>query len=390
MVNADLNPLSILQILEKGDFNTGSVVQMYQLARGLAQRGHRVAVVTRPGAEVAQRARSEDLDVVELPLRGSFDRETARELGRVYEERNVDLVHAHKGIAHSAALGATLFSERRPLIVANRGVSFPLTLLNRWKYKVRLSAVVAVCEDVKRVLVASGGLAPEKVHVVYAGVDPAVFDPVKVNGDRIRSEWGVAAGQKLLVQVSARNYKGWRDLMAGAAMESRKHPELKIALVACPDEAAKAAVEAEARALGIADRVIAVGYRPDVPDILGAADVVADLSWAGLGITGTLREAMALGRPVIASSAGGNPELVEDGRSGLLVPPRDPAAFAAALGRLLEEPELARRLGCGGRERVLASFTVEARLDRMEVLYRRLIASAGRAEASAAATARGM
>ena len=240
MVNGEwgIEALSILQILEKGDFNTGSVVQMYQLARGLAQRGHRVAVVTRPGAEVAERARAEDLDVVELPLRGSFDRETARALGRVYEERNVDLVHAHKGIAHSAALGATLFSERRPLIVANRGVSFPLTLLNRWKYKVRLSAVVAVCEDVKRVLVDSGGLAPEKVHVVYAGVDPGVFDPAKVNGARIRREWGVADGQKLLVQVSARNYKGWRDLMAGAAMVSRKHPHLKVALVACPDEAA--------------------------------------------------------------------------------------------------------------------------------------------------------
>jgi glycosyltransferase involved in cell wall biosynthesis len=389
-VNSDLKALSIVQVLEKGDFNTGSVVQMYQLARGLAQRGHRVAVVTRPGGEVAERARAEGLEVAELPLCGSFDLESARALGRAYEERQVDLVHAHKGIAHAVALEATFFSRRRPLLVANRGVSFPLDFLNRWKYRIRLCAVVAVCEDVKRVIVASGKLTPEKVHVVHAGVDPSVFDPAKVDGARIRREWGVAAGQKLLVQVSARNYKGWRDLLAGAAMLSREHPQLKVALVACPDEAVKSAVEEEARSLGIADRVIAIGYRRDVPDILGAADVVADLSWAGLGITGTLREAMALGRPVIASSAGGNPELVEDGRSGLLVPPRDPAAFAAALRRLLEDPELARRLGSRARERVLAGFTVEARLDRMEALYRRLIAAAGRAEARAAATAPGM
>ncbi len=171
-----------------------------------------------------------------MPLRGSFDFKSARALGRAYEQTQADLVHAHKGIAHAVALGATFFSRRRPLLVANRGVSFPLYFLNRWKYRVRLAAVVAVCEDTRRVVIASGGLAPEKVHVVHAGVDPAVFDPARVDGDRIRREWGIAAGEKLLVQVSARNYKGWRDLLAGAAMLSREHPHLKVALVACPDE----------------------------------------------------------------------------------------------------------------------------------------------------------
>ncbi len=366
-------PLSILQILEKGNFNTGSVVQMYQLARGLASRGHRVAVVTRPGGEIPARARAEGLEVVELPLSHEFDLRSARRLARVYEERRVDLAHAHKGIAHSVALEATFFSRRRPLLVANRGVSFPLDLLNRWKYRMRLSAVVAVCEDIRRVVVASGGLPPEKVHVVYAGVDPAVFDPARADAGRIRREWGVGDGKKLLVQVSAREYKGWRDLLSGAAMLARERPELVTALVACPDDAVKEEVASQARALGIGDRVLAIGYRQDMPDILAAADVVADLSWGGLGITGTLREAMALEKPVIASTAGGNPELVEDGRSGLLVPPRNPAAFAAALSRLLGDPGLGRRLGLAGRERILAGFTVEKRLDRIEALYCRLL-----------------
>jgi len=366
-------PLSILQVLEKGNFNTGSVVQMYQLARGLAARGHRVAVVTRPGGEIPARARAEGLEVVELPLSHEFDLRSARRLARVYEQRRVDLVHAHKGIAHSVALEATFFSKRRPLLVANRGVSFPLDLFNRWKYRVRLSAVIAVCEDIKRIVVASGGLPPERVHVVYAGVDPTVFDPPAADGGRIRREWGVRDDKKLLVQVSAREYKGWRDLLSGAARLAREHPELVTALVACPDDAVKEEVASQARALGIGERVLAIGYRQDMPDVLAAADVVADLSWGGLGITGTLREAMALEKPVIASTAGGNPELVEDGRSGLLVAPRDPAAFAAALSRLLDDPGLGRRLGLAARERILAGFTVERRLDRIEALYRRLL-----------------
>jgi len=116
-----------------------------------------------------------------------------------------------------------------------------------------------------------------------------------------------------------------------------------------------------------------------MPDVLAAADVVADLSYEGLGITGTLREAMALGKPVIASAAGGNPELVVDGESGILVPPRDPAATAAAVRRLLMDPALSARLARGGRQRVEAGFSAEVRLDRIEALYARLIAErAGR------------
>ncbi len=367
-------PLSILQVLEKGSFHTGSVVQMYQLAAGLARRGHRVAIVTRPGGEVSDRARRENLEVVELPLSHELDLGSARRLARIYEERGVEVAHAHKGIAHSAALAATFFSSRRPAIVANRGVSFPLDVFNRWKYRVRLDAVVTVCEDIRRVIVRSGGIPPEKVHVVHAGVDLEVFDPGRADGVRVRREWGIPDGARLLVQVSAREYKGWRDLLAGAARAAAAHLELRVVLVACPDRETEDAVRGEARRLGIGDRVLAIGYRRDMPDVLAAADVVADLSWGGLGITGTIREAMAMGKPVIASSAGGNPELVEDGRSGLLVAPRDPAAFSSALERVLGDPALAARLGRGGRERVESGFTVERRLDRIEDLYRRLIA----------------
>ena len=353
---------------------------MHQLARGLARRGHRVAVVTRPEGELTARAREDGLDVFPLPLRHELDLGSARGLARLYEERRVDVVHAHKGIAHSVALAATFLSKRRPLLVANRGVSFPLDTFNRWKYRVRLAAVVAVCEDIRRVVIRSGGVPAEKVHVVYAGVDLERFDPAKADRERVRREWGIAPDEPLLVQVSAREYKGWRDLVAGAALAARDFPRLKTAVVACANEGQKAAVAEAARGAGIGGRVLPIGFRSDMPDVLAAADVVADMSWGGLGITGTLREAMALGRPVIASSAGGNPELVEDQRSGLLVPPRDRAAFAAALSRLLGDPDLSRRLGAAGRERAVSTFSADARLDRIEALYRRLLAGSAAEE----------
>jgi glycosyltransferase involved in cell wall biosynthesis len=371
--------LSILQVLEKGSFTTGSVVQMYELARGLAGRGHRVAVVSRPGGEVGERCHADRLPFFPLPLSHEFDLASARRLARLIEERNVDVVHVHKGIAHAAALFATFLTRTRPVIVVNRGVSFPLDAASSLKYRFRLDAVVTVCEDIRRVVIDSGGIPPEKVHVVYAGVDLFRFDPSRSDGARVRREWGVHSDEELLVQVGAREWKGWRDLVSAAALLAGEFPRLRTAVVACKDEAERDRVLAFAGERGVGDRVLAIGFRRDMPDVLAAADVVADLSSEGLGITGTIREAMALGRPVVASAAGGNPELVEDGLSGLIVPPRDPAAVAAAVRRILSDSSLAARLGAAARERVVRGFSTEIRLDRIEELYSRLIAGRARA-----------
>jgi glycosyltransferase involved in cell wall biosynthesis len=378
--------LPILQVLEKGSFTTGSVVQMYELARGLAARGHRVAVVSRPGGEVGERARADGISFVPLPLRHELDLSTAYHLAGAIDERQADVVHVHKGIAHSAALFATFFAKRRPVLVVNRGVSFPLDAASSLKYRFRLDAVVTVCEDIRRIVIDSGGVPPEKVHVVYAGVDLARFDPSRADGARVRQEWGIQPDEQLLVQVGAREWKGWRDLVSAAALLADEFPRLRTAVVACKDEAERERVLAFARERGVKERVLAIGFRRDMPDVLAAADVVADLSSEGLGITGTIREAMALGRPVVASAAGGNPELVEDGTSGLLVPPRDPAAVAAAVRRFLSDPALEARLGAAARERVVRGFSTEIRLDRIEELYSRLIAGRARAGRSREAT----
>lgn len=372
--------LSILQVLEKGSFTTGSVVQMFELARGLTRRGHAVGVVSRPDGDVGRRSVEEGIPFIPLPLRNEFDFASARRLARIYDEREVDVVHVHKGIAHSAALFATLFARRRPVLVVNRGVSFPLDPFAALKYRIRLDAVVTVCEDIKRVVVASAGVPAAKVHVVYAGVDLSRFDPARADGRRIRREWGVPAEEALVVQVGAREWKGWRDLVSAAAILAPDSPRLTMAIVACKDDAEKERVRAFAREKGIAGRVLAIGFRTDMPDVLAAADVVLDLSYEGLGITGTVREAMALGKPVVASAAGGNPELVEHGVSGLLVPPRDPVATAAAIETLLADSALSARLGSAARDRVAKGFSTEVRLDRIEALYRRLVATSGRSK----------
>src|SRR5215831_9246446 len=252
--------LSILQILEKGLFSTGSVVQMFQLAKGLTRRGHRVAVVSRPEGELPERAHDEGVEFLPLRLRHEFDLLSARRLARIYEKRGVDVVHVHKGIAHSVALFATFLGPRRPVLVVNRGVSFPLDAFNRIKFHIRMDAVVTVCEDIKKVIVASGKLPPEKVNVVYAGVDLERFDPRKADRERVRREFGLAPDETLLLQVGAREWKGWKDLIRASALLAAEFPKLKTAIVACEDDAKKAEVAAFAREQGIEGRVLPIGF----------------------------------------------------------------------------------------------------------------------------------
>jgi glycosyltransferase involved in cell wall biosynthesis len=125
------------------------------------------------------------------------------------------------------------------------------------------------------------------------------------------------------------------------------------------------------------------GYRDDVPQILRASNCGIDGSWAGLGLTGSVRETLAVGTPVIATDLEGNPELVRHGETGLLVPAREPAALAAAMLTFLGDRGLAARTGEAGRQRVEREFSLRVKLDRTEALYKRL--ADGAADRSACA-----
>ncbi len=167
--------MKIFQILEFNQFNTGSVHQMFQAASGLRERGHEVTIVSRPDAVLAARAAEQDVRFHGFPFRHQFDLGTIRGLRRLIREERPDVIHVHKGIAHALAMAATW---RQPVgaFVVNRGVSFPLDVWNRGKYRTsRVDRVVTVCRQIKDVIVASGKLPSEKVQVVYAGTDVTQF-----------------------------------------------------------------------------------------------------------------------------------------------------------------------------------------------------------------------
>jgi glycosyltransferase involved in cell wall biosynthesis len=368
-------PLRVLQIYPKGDYFTGAAVQLRDLARGLAERGHEVTVVTPPSETWAARCREAGLAHAAIAMRRPYDPRAAWRLARLIRERRIQIAHAHKGRARTLTLLAGVMGARA-LLVLNRGVSFRVGRLRRVGYTSRrVHAIVAVCQSIKDGLVAAG-VPAAKIAVIYSGTDLERFHP-GVDGGAVRRELGLTPEHALVTQVGVRSWRGWRDVLAAMRAVAPACQRARLLFVGVPSPR-MVEIAARAREAGLEDRVLTLGHRDDVPAILAASDVVVDASYAGLGITGSIREALACERPVVATRLEGMPELVIDGETGRLVPPRDPAALAGAIVTLLADPTAAQALARAGRKRVETHFSLRAKVDATEALYRRLVATDAR------------
>jgi glycosyltransferase involved in cell wall biosynthesis len=301
----------------------------------------------------------------------ALDVKTAWKLARLIQGENIQVVHCHKGRARTLALLAGLL-VRIPVLLLNRGVSFPLDRWNRLGYTTRrVTGIVAVCESIKRGLVASG-VPAEKIEVIYSGTDLARFHP-GVDGAAVRQALGLSPEHALVTQIGIRSWRGNDDVLDAMVRVSREAPHARLLFVGAPPPRVPVLLD-KARSRGLEGRVHVLGHRDDVPEILAASDLVVDASYAGLGLTGSLREALAVETPVIGTDLEGIPELILDGETGLLVPPRNPEALGQAVLRLLENPARAKTLARAGRKRVETHFSLATKIERTEALYRRLLA----------------
>lgn len=295
-------------------------------------------------------------------LRGAADvMAVAWQLSR--EARHYDVICANSQKAlFVCALAAKL--SRRPLVWILHDIvtdpAFSATNRRASLAFARLFArLVAVnSEETGRAFIEAGGEA-NKVRIVYNGFDPArakVYEPGKAA--RLRAELGL--GPQPLVGLFGRlsEWKGQHVFLeAIAAMEGVQAVIVGGALFG--QEAYEARIREQASSLGLDGRVRFLGFRSDVPELMAAMDVVAHTSIVAEPFGRVVVEAMMCGRPVVATRGGGVTEIIRDGETGLLVPPGEPSALAAALGRVLSDPALAERLAQKGREDVSQRFSLE-------------------------------
>jgi glycosyltransferase involved in cell wall biosynthesis len=296
-----------------------------------------------------------------------------RDLKRALD--GADLVHAH-GVRAGLAAGAAARSDAVPhLIVTIHNAVFESGSTRRGAESVahRMLALLAelricVSEDVARAARAAAPAKAGSVLVMPVGADPTPVKPAEAAA--AREQLGIEAGHPLVVAVGRLDpQKGFDVLVDATARMNGNSPPI---VVICGEGPARPELEERIRALGLGGRVRLLGNREDAKALIAAADAFCMPSrWEGSPLA--LHEALAAGRPVVAAAVGGIPELLTFGQAGLLVPPEDPGALAAAVGRVLSDQQLAEQLGARAIEAAEAWPDAATTARRVADLYEKIL-----------------
>ena len=304
----------------------------------------------------------------------------ARDLRRL----RIRIVHAYNFYPNVFALPAARMA-RVPLVLASirdTGVYQTPNQKRAQRLMCRLAHCIVVNAEAVRQWLVEEGFQRDKIVVIRNGVDLSRF-ATRGDGPRLRRELGLPQGVPLVAVVSRlHEMKGLDYFLQAAAAVANRYPDVRFLIVGdryglkdravVREDAYQAELERLATHLGIAHRVVFTGFRLDIPELLAevAVSVLPSLSE---GLSNSLLESMAAGVPVVATRVGGSPEAVEDGVSGILVPPRDASALARGMDALLGDEARARAMGAAAGRRIADHFSLEAMTRELERLYRRLL-----------------
>ncbi len=358
-MNSPARPLRSLLVTHSRRWN-GETEFASGVLQAEAEMGMEITLVAPRSSRLAQDS-GEKVRVLEFPaVRPSsspihFFRDL-NWLSRLIEEGEFDLLHACRATGH--LLTALAARSRVPLLHLRGGAKKPYGHPgNRYLYRRLTSGVIVSSRRVERWVTENLKVPPARVHRILAPVDTAVFRPGPPDPS-LRDEFRIPRGSPLVVKVARlAPVKGHPVLLRAMAEVRRRVPGAVLVLVGNPWKGQVELLKNLAGELGLEKAVVITGRRDDVGRFISAAAVCVSSSLGSEENSRAVGEYMAGGRPVVATRVGVIPEMVEDGVTGLLVPPGDPAALAGAISALLEDRERAERMGEAGRLRAEREFS---------------------------------
>lgn len=298
--------------------------------------------------------------------------------------QRIQIVHSYNFYANVFAIPAAKLAGVPVIVASVRDAGVYLTPAQKCvqNFVIRFADCILVNAEAIRRWLIEQGCAAAKIRVIKNGIDLSRFNRKK-NDTGLRRELGLSRSAPLVMVLSRLNpQKGIEYFLQAAAAVGRSCPSARFLVVGDgfvrrndvieSDVTYQQALKQHAAKLGLGERVIFTGFRADVPELLSEA-AVSVLPSLSEGLSNTLLESMAAGVPVVASRVGGNPEVIEDGIGGYLVPPRDPGALAQAISAILKDRDLARDLGEQSRRRIVERFSLERMVHETQELYVQLL-----------------
>jgi glycosyltransferase involved in cell wall biosynthesis len=349
----------------------GGQNQVLVTVLGLRSLGHRTMLVAHPRGELRQRA-EEGMDLLALAPRTEMDLSAGWRLARAIRALRPDIVHAHD--PHAVAMAGLALSmstqAAKPPLVASRRVDFHLRsgAFSRWKYR-QVDCFICASEAIRQMLVADG-VPEESTVTVHEGID--LERVAATEAAKLHEELWLPHNAPIVGNVAALvHHKGQRHLIEAAALVVRE--VLDARFVIAGEGELREPLERLIKEHGLEKHVHLLGFRPDVLSLHNAFDIFV-MSSVTEGLGTSLIDAMAAGKPIVATAAGGIPEVVVDRETGLLVPVRDHKAMAQAIVRLLKDEPLRRRMGAAGLARARTHFSAERMVKDTLRVYERVAA----------------
>jgi glycosyltransferase involved in cell wall biosynthesis len=364
--------MRILQVCSATEMGGGEV-HVSDLVRSLAGRGHTIYLAVRPSSPLRPLLSDVVASWTELALKNSLDVGSARSIAELINDHCIDIVHAHVGRDYLLAALACRHAPRARLVLT-RHHYLPMKRNSAYRWMLQdVAAVIAVSDMVRESVIERLALPPDRVHTIPNWVEPERFKAIEREAARsmfrLRGELVVSC----IGQITPA--KGQEEFVRVAHRVSKMRADVEFVIAGHENERGEPFtrhIKSLAQILGIGDRLSLLGFVRHVPELLAAVDVVVVPSWDE-GFSLVTIEAMAAGRAVLASNVGGISEIICDGISGILYPPRDEKAMSEKLLLLLTDAALRERIAVEGQRSVYARFAREETIDRIEQLYSNVV-----------------
>lgn len=353
--------MTILQVISQRHLSGAERVCL-MLSEALQERGHRVVLLCKDDQGMLNEAAQRGIETRTPGLSGKFNPLVAFGILRIAREVGADVIHTH--LSTASQWGS----------VAGRLGGIPVVshvhAMNSRYFFLLADAMLACSEGVRQHIIAQG-VAPGRIQTIYNGIEPKRLLCAE-GAATVRAGLGISVDTPAIACIAhLADKKGQADLIRAVALLRDRWPELHCYFVGTGENLDT--LRRQAEEAGVAQRAVLLGYRTDAVAIMNAMDCVMLPSLGKEGLPLVLLEAALLGKPAICSNIPGNNEVVQDGVTGLLFPPGDPAALAEKIDAMLADAARRRLMGSAAKARAEREFTIDAMTGRVEQLYRGLL-----------------
>jgi glycosyltransferase involved in cell wall biosynthesis len=346
----------------------GQEHRIFAEARIMRDRGHRLLIVCDPIGELYRRATKEGLLVFPMKFGGKANFAAWLGLRRLLLQERVDLLNTHSSLDSWVGFLAWLTLGNKIKLVRTRHLSTEVT--PNWPTRRLYQAPVAVIttgRGITELLHQRLGVPRERLHTMPTGVDLKEFSP-RTPDPKLAEGLNLPAGAFIFGTISVlRSWKGHLYLLE--ALKQLREAGLDAILLIVGDGPYRPVIEEKITALGLGEAVRLVGHQDAVPQWLALMDAFVLASYAHEGVPQALLQALAMGRPTVATRVGGIPEVIVPEETGLLSRPRDARSLAQAMSRLVEDASLREILSRRGPQLVASRYSLEQMADALETLY---------------------